>query len=551
MRGASKLRRFAVLALVIGLVAQAVVTPAVATSTTGASSPDCDTSEGDLLLDLLGSGYSGSLNYYDDTECITEDQQQNISHADWYENAHLSQDNIDAFITSETNFVEFSRSHVRTKVKAELVESIKNNESLATAKDEINQTIDEFYVQAQERVIKNHNTTVLNAYYITNASDSTSTEDDSSDVHYYRDLGRVNSSYVKDEPGPGQYEVGSGGSFEVGQNFQDLTLRTDEVTLVDGTTRNVTNLTADYDGNTAKVAFNPWDTSDFQGESDAIFVLDPGLDTIPSNPSEANSSYMYWEKPYVRLWNTIEDSHDRVQNNSMTYAEGVYSEYNSSDFDGLEILNANDLVTQFNTDRNTTGYYGWAAAAFGTTNIDGDVNTSFTIEYDPVDTQYYENGTLKTNTTEPRNLSGTLFTNWAPAKTNGSFVANETYNTSNADGPVYFAVQRNNSSEVVALNGEFTITELMNAKTHADLNETDLAPELQQQTYNVSLTKEEITYIIEYRNNATDTFDNGGGGGRGGGFDFGSLGIPLLIGGGVAILLLAGGGGAAAGSRLP
>jgi hypothetical protein len=293
-------------------------------------------------------------------------------------------------------------------------------------------------------------------------------------------------------------------------------------------------------------AYEAWFASDPTYDfSSGIF---PDGDT--SNYNKTNSVQIYDEGEYVVVWNEIEAASSGVKANAKQYVDALFANYNQSEgINVTEELTANDVASQWNTNYNTTGYYGWIAAHLGISGLEGNVNSSFAINYTPR-VNHTENGNYSLNDSgtteyafvagESVNISGTLMTDWAPAKTNGSFLRGETYDTANANAPVLFIEQVNSTeSRVVRLNGTFTIDTLTNAKTGETINSTSLE-EQNQQTWEGNTTEQQIQKFIEYRNKSVSINEVNDGSATGG-FSFGSIGpfgagaLGLLVLGGLFV----------------
>ncbi|WP_435317947.1 hypothetical protein [Haloarchaeobius sp. TZWSO28] len=127
-------------------------------------------------------------------------------------------------------------------------------------------------------------------------------------------------------------------------------------------------------------------------------------------------------------------------------------------------------------------------------------------------------------------FNGQLMTEWEPSSTNGTFLNGTTYYTANATDSVYFLDQRtSNTTQMVELEGEFTITSLSHAKTGEALNETTLE-DYNHQTANATLTYDQLQQILEFRDQHNDNYQSGGSGSIGfGGISLGGAAIGGLV----------------------
>jgi len=282
-----------------------------------------------------------------------------------------------------------------------------------------------------------------------------------------------------------------------------------------------------YDvGDKATVSLmEPAERTDECGTSDYCDILTRGPNGTTTTILDVSKAYSFWD--------SIHAERDRMANQSATFVSDVYANWNRSELENnsTEFFDAITLATQFNTNENTTGYNGWTAAEMGLYGINGTANRTFTIDYTPDgDGDGYEpNETVR--------LYGSLFTNWQPNATNGSYVNGSTYNTTNAaPGLVFFTAQFNDSSQMVRLDGEFTIRELRSGKTGETLNETTLEED-NRQTLNYTSFIEEMERMQDYRENITVAVE-GESEEEPTGFDFGGL-SPMGAGvGGLAALVL-------------
>jgi hypothetical protein len=246
--------------------------------------------------------------------------------------------------------------------------------------------------------------------------------------------------------------------------------------------------------------------------------------TDNANAVADNTTRVISEGRWSQSFSDIENESARMKDNAAVLVDSLTSQYNYSELNITEILSASDLAATWSTNLNSTGYYSWSAAELSTLGINGSTGQSFLIEYEP---EYDgQTATFEPNTStyngSTLNMSGTMFTDWKPAKTNGSFVAGETY-TIPEDKTVIFAWQKTaNQSVRVRLDGNVTIRSLTNVQTGESINETTLESE-QRAEFTTNFNKSWLEDILEYQQNVRDDAEASNPS-TGGGFDFGGIG---------------------------
>jgi hypothetical protein len=233
----------------------------------------------------------------------------------------------------------------------------------------------------------------------------------------------------------------------------------------------------------------------------------------------ADRAFMLDGSERAALLTEIASANTQMRDNLDLWVGNYHSSYTAGDINETDLLDPTTLAQEFSTSYNDTGYYGYAAGSLAVQGTNGTFNESFTVEL--------ADGTV---------LNGTLFTDWSPASTNGSFVTGTTYNISNADAPVYFAT----NDGLRLIQQDFTITTLTDVKTGETVNETQLE-DYNRQTADTSLTADQLAQLLELRQELDEKqAQAGGGGGLLGslGLDGMSTGVILALGAVVALFLL-------------
>jgi hypothetical protein len=526
----SRIRRLGVLLLVLGLVAQSAVAPAMAASTTpdddGAFGDECGRTFTQLTVDVLTGNFDES------SKCEAKELVANASRPSIYASALAQDDLASAGITPITNHVEDSKTFARTIVKSESVKAFNNGTSKAQIKAQVNDSVEDYYTNMQLNLAENYQSHATQLYYIHNVSESTGDDYFRGIIKEYGNTTPTFDFNVQNLGGTNQWWDEDSG---VNAPNEAYVLTQQNVTLLNGEEINMTTFTyKDTDDNRVGFA-DPFNVSSYQGPDGnqeyqqiwmAMYVGAPDADLKNSNDNydsselnKSNSVEAFDEKQYYQANEDIKQTSHDVKVEAEKYIDGLFATYNQSE--GIpvdEVLDPLTLTAQWNTDYESTGYNGWIAAELGLTGLEGNVDSSFDIAYTPRANHTPTRFALNGSETEyafvdgvESNMSGTLYTDWKPSSTNGTFQTGATYDTANADTAVLFIEQVDeNSSRVVTLNGTFSITSLTNVQNNTEINSTTL-DEQNFQTWNASSTKEEIEYLTEYRSKVIENYEVTGG----------------------------------------
>ncbi|WP_435363546.1 hypothetical protein [Haloarchaeobius sp. DYHT-AS-18] len=514
----SRLRRVLTVFAVLVIIGQVAVAPVAAgPDGDGFAGDHCGRDAAGILVDVVLLDWDKSI------ECEQASQYQTLTVSDGYQTALALEDLQNGSIIPIRNHLETSKTFARTVAKSEAVKAFNNNSTRAEAKTRVNESLAELYTNMQLNTLETYGANVNQTWYV---------------VQAYQDAGLI-SGY--DSPlavravstADGEWPWGFSGSIVNGYDTT-FTYENATFTLLDGSNTSIPVL------NTSDAGYsNPMDGSH---DHPVVMTVHPDNWTGTDHNGENADDFanLLRSAPYDDTLGQIQTTHDDVQTNAMTYVDSLYDTYNTSEeLNVTEVLDPITLASQWNTNEETTGSYGWLAAELGLGGLNGSINQSFYINYTPASNhtatnEFDFNGTNNTTyafeTGQSYNISGTMFTDWLPASTNGSFILNQTYNTSNAAPPVLFVQQTDDGTRVVELDGQFTITNLVNVRTGEQVNQT--APEqVNLQTWNASSTKQELQMVLEYRDNITRTYDTGGGGGgvNLGGISLGGASIGALV----------------------
>jgi hypothetical protein len=508
-----RLRRALVLAIVVGLVAQSAVAPAMAApDDDGAFGDECGRSLGELTVDVL----TGKLDK--SSKCEAMELVANTTWADTYASGLAQSDLGQAGRTPISNHLEDSKTYARTIVKTEAVRAF-NNDTLTKAeiKDRVNQSVEDYYATMQKNLERTYRANVNQAWYAYKAREQAGLNEGVLAVQHHYDT-PIEDSTQSDTLR--NWFNSSDGTYTYKKTTVNVTLvngETIETTSVKALVNDYTMYTSPANQSIPDPDLNPGTLAMYAGDPDANWA-NP-VDAY--NYNTTNSIEIYDGYDYRTLWADINSTADGVKANGDQYVDSLFTTYNRSEgVNVTEVLSPNDLASQWNTEYESTGQYGWMAAQLGLTDLQGNVSSSFEIEYTPRSNHTPTSLGLGGNETTyaftsgtTANLSGTLMTDWAPTSTNGAFVQGSTYDTADATAPVLFIEQVNSTeSRVVELDGTFTVTSMTNVQTGDSVNETTL-DEQTQQTWNVSSTEDELNGLLDYRQDSIDSYQTSSTGG--------------------------------------
>lgn len=473
MRGA--LRQVGALALALLLVTTAALSgvggPASPVSTAAAEwSDDCSASDS-LVGSLIRTFTGGDGCYW----VSTNSDYENMSATDGYASALGVKDSTDSYTTTTGNFMENSRSVAYSKAKIQVVNDLNNGTSVSVAKNNVNQTVENYYSRVEREAVTDYNAKMENLYYII---ENTGMEHR---VIKYFDASQTSGESSTDSAS--EYN----GYVSGGVNY----------TLINGTEMDLK--TFSYSGGGA-------------GLSDE----DASVTILTGTPTSVYTAEIQAKDPSSGTWTTVLDTTDygnyetdgildraesqstQVKQNMAPYVEEVYAQYQAGEINSTDLA-MNDpsvIANEASTSLDSTGYYGHASIMLASLGAGGDTNVSHTVET--------SDGTV---------MNGTLFYTAQDAPETG-WATNQTYNVSDYNGTFYFAVQKDDGAGIVDLSnyGEtFTLTSATNTRTGESVNTT----EIHRYTYdstNASALAEEIDRLEELRAEYEAQSNNGGGG---------------------------------------
>jgi hypothetical protein len=367
------------------------------------------------------------------TQAETEETHlQTDSHLDSIGRADLT---LNTVMSNQVN--DGSRSIAWHKAKAAAIREMNNGSTEAETRDAAVQAVTDYYSTMEMNLLNSKSESVRRAEHI--------------------------DEVFRDDPGTGvQYVAGS----RVTDGYENPELVYADYTLRNGT---VVNRTVGLHWPTYDKDFYYVEKGDISNRTasasmtESKLLFDSHANFTPSRPDYQDDTR--WGRAMLggnsqTLFNDIHSANDSMVANAETWVNNTYSQYSAGEIDESEIVDPTTLAQEFSTDYNSTGYYGYAAASLAIQGTNGTLNQSMVFDL--------HNGSAGRTANETYN--GTLFTDWSPSSTNGSFVTGNTYDTANANTLVYVAT--NDGLRVV--EGQFHIVSMTNVKTGEAVNSTQL-----------------------------------------------------------------------------
>ncbi|UVE49636.1 hypothetical protein KU306_12040 [Haloferax larsenii] len=490
----------------VGLLVTTAATSGVVPGVSPVGTASAEWVECSITDPLVGAAYNTIIGA--DSGCRWESGGQtdveNLTATDAYANGLALKDSSDSYLTQTENFVEDTRTVAYTKAKISLINDINNGTNVSQAKNNANETVEDYYSQIERNIIADWNQKTLQAEYLTNTSLNVYPYHSG---HYGGATSSMNSDYR---------ELGFGGdAADQGRGWANYTL---------------------MNGSNVSVRYVIHDHGTFNSGEDALWAPDENdvdvstlamLDAIaiedPNNTS--NLPHVLDRNRIAAVIDDLDAQASQVKSNMGPVADGYYAEYQAGDINSTELamLDPSVIAAEASTDLNSTGYYSYAAVQLAAIGAEGSLNTSHNLTV---------SGGASNVT-----FDGTLFYSGddAPA----GWDTNTTYNMSSFNGTFYFVVSPsdvNNSSYMTDLSTHgthFTINEATNAATGESLNTTTIHKYVYEDT-NATALQSQIDQLQELRNYYET---QASGGSSSGGINTKLLGGALLV-GAAAVLLI-------------
>ncbi|OUJ18907.1 Major capsid protein of His2 family of spindle-shaped halovirus [Methanonatronarchaeum thermophilum] len=329
---------------------------------------------------------------------------------------HLSKD--DSFIQKTfLNEVGNTETFVWSLVKSEVLKELNNGSGEVVAVGVVDEAVDDYYSSVQYNMIQQLNSQVLTVQHLLEVGEDIDTE---FEYPFYAEWDYRYSSWQD-------------GSTQTDTRDLDLDLDsfyTRDFTLYNGSVVEVLDYSEKSVGSVpnnhgSKVfyVFPYPDNSEGVICGGAAESRDSNL--LINNPSGDSGVVLdldMWEE----LWDNLDETRNRMLDNSETYVQEVYTEYETGDIDLGELVDPYVLAQHMNTLHNQTGYYGFAGAELALLGISTSIHDRFII-------QIQESNNLPNNST----WECMLFTDAEIA--NNTLKTGMIINTTEYNSPFYIA----------------------------------------------------------------------------------------------------------------
>lgn len=314
-------------------------------------------------------------------------------------------------------------------------------------------------------------------------------------------------------------------------NYTNIEYVNGTATLANGSTRNVTVWHGHSSDSNWEEYSNPIPLADYSGPRNTY----DGRNNMPLHIRGYNGSAVVLRDFPLRghvigAWKNADDASQTVINNTDVWTSNLYQTSNMTEQNASAIIEnyttPEQLYYQYRTD-NGTGELSAAAASLAATGYNTSLDHSFTLTVNP-------------GTNSSRTINGTLFTNWEPGSTNGSFVTNHTYNASKTTKPVYVAT---NDGVAYFEDKKFRIEEMRNVETGETVSKVSPRDyNRQTDTVNETLLRQQLTAMEEIRKELDERQAAAAGGGSSSSSNMMVVALALIVLAGIGLRNRGGGG---------
>lgn len=350
-----------------------------------------------------------------------------------------------------------SQSVAYAKAKAAAVKAMNNNSTEAETRAAMVEAVDDHYASMEINYLNSKSELVERSHYLNDVWFSDAGIDESTSSSQKGYTGVYGTGIAWDKPG-----------------YNNMTLQSADYQLVNGTEHSV-HFYFEDDNDFRYVWFNDAKASNYS-DPGASETRDPDyinyFNSSAQNPpvdgrgpsADATGNFeamvVLDTSESKQVLSDIDTQHSSINSSMNTWLDNTYANYTAGSIDESDVLDPVTLSQEFATEYNTTGHYSYAAADLALQGYNGTLNHSMVFDL--------HNGSA--GRTSNATLNGTLFTDWEPSSTNGTFETGTTYNATAAPTLVY--VSTNDGLRVV--EGEFHIEEMTNVKTGEQINSTTL-----------------------------------------------------------------------------
>lgn len=476
-----RIRRIVALALVVGLVAQASVAPAVAApgGTEDDQSDTCSAVDTAVTaMHTLVSSENLRCQYWR-TDSATK--------TDAYANALGLEDQTDAYYTTRNNMAQDVRGVMYMKGKMAAVEALNNGANESEAIKAWKNAVDDYTTRIVRNDLRAQEARVEQAAWIALMMGSTNTST-SYNAEMYASTGEATYNLPNGTTvNVSTPMVDSGGAYywvlysDIDSNYDSM---------------NLTNLSWEH-GTASTIS------------GDHLLVAEEGAPD-QAGYSSASDSYtaiaVNAKKGNTNVARFL-DARNQIMADADTVVPNIYTEWKEGDIDLTDVLGPVTLAQEASTQYNSTGFHSFGAAELAALGIAGDTNVSHTVYTDLNRTKYVEadNGSRDVSTVNA-SIEGTIFL----SGNSTDLQTGTTYDPSTLDGTVYMTVASvtnrttgdsvNVSDRIIVIENNFTISEATNTRTGESVNVTNAEDKTYEDT-NASRLKEKVDELRQERDN--------------------------------------------------
>ena len=400
-----------------------------------------------------------------------------------YKAALFVEDNKEQVLTEKKSRLNQTFGMAMSDAKLTVINSLNNGESVATAKANATDDVENYYSLLQQSIISYRNRNIMKLNESIGKIEGTS--------------GVTCSDVFKAQQTTG---IHSGSSFS-GVSCSEINITEANGTLYNGTEVDNFNLKVhvekeDMGGSSTShkwVDFTEQKTYDTSGDStDSSFIADT---VLKASDSYGNTTKMFDGPAYIETTDQLYNRHTQAYDNVRQMTEGVFNNYQAGSINVSDALGPLEELQTASTSYADTGYYSYLATSFEQMGLAYNESYAFKLEW--------KNPDMSSSKT----AVGQLFV--PESSWNTTFKKGETYDATSKTA--WFVHASDGGSAVsTELKGNFTILEMTDKETGEEVNQTTVQV-TEFRTSDTSDLQEQLEELKERQDELLKQTNAGGG----------------------------------------
>jgi hypothetical protein len=384
------------------------------------------------------------------------DNSELTTSTDYYQQAQAVKSTSDGYLTAQTNYGNETDAMLWTDAKMRIVEGLNDGNTSAVVKSEANATIRDRTAIRQSNLINQWNAYVAQLEYLYAQNQTVLTGYQGANITGFA---TVNVTLADGS------EIGVRGPVEGDRHVNPFYVDTGTTGAVIADLSSARDFTYGVTAITSSSRLNGGLT--YEGPSS-------DLTDITNTLQNYRWGHVFYESNRMA---------DRLTTNVDAYVDEVYAAYQAGELSLNETISPVELASRASTDKNSTGYYGFASAELASLGFSTDLNQSFTVTWN--------------DTTTEQTFNGTLFYTGDDVT---QFEAGTTYDTSTLNGTFLMTRQGPNGTAYIQelSPGTVTIDSMTNARTGEATNTTTVV-DYTSESFDATQLQAELDRLAELR----------------------------------------------------